>query len=137
MDLYFFFLLIRQIPDYEPILTIYSARADSESIIHRELNITSTTESLLSMDDSPVNKCFLTGMLDWKLMVKHIYNMLQMLKTSRHITTITAVACTECTYIGVVLVQLGFSPSLAQVQTLCKQTNLGREKTCSWFGYVA
>lgn len=72
-----------------------------------------------------------------ELMVKHIYNMLQMLKTSRHITTITAVACTECTCIGVVLVQLGFSPSLAQVQTLHKQTNLGREKTCSWFGYVA
>lgn len=89
------------------------------------------------MDDSPVNKCFLTGMLDWKLMVKHIYNILQMLKIRRHITTIMAVACTECSYRGIVLVQLGFSPEVAQVQILCKQRHLGREKTGSCFEYVA
>lgn len=102
-----------------------------------ELNITSAIESLLSMDDSPVNKCFLTVMLDWKLMVKHSFNILQMLKTSRHIATIMAVACTECIYRGSVLVQIGFSPFLAQVQMLCKLRNLGREKTGSCFGYVA
>jgi len=135
--LYFFFVLNRQILDYEPILTIYSAKADNErKVKYVELNITSTTESVLSMDDSPVNKCLLTGMLDWKLMVKHIYNVLQVLKTSRQITTIMAVAYTECTYTGVVSVQLGFSSSLAQVQILCEQRNLGREKTGSSFRYA-
>lgn len=60
------------------------------------------------MDDSPVNKCFLTGILDWKLMVKHIYSILQMLKTSRYITTITEVTCAQCIYMWVALVQLGW-----------------------------
>lgn len=102
-----------------------------------ELNITSTTGSLLSMDDSPVNKCFLTGMLDWKLMVKHIYNILQILETSRHITAIVTVAYTKCICMGDVFIKLEFSCLLAQVQTLQKQRNLGREETGSCFGYVA